>query len=251
MKDFLPMPMRITGNIKAEKNTIDPVKGCAGNCTYCYMKQRLKVYGWAVDKPIARTLIPEVLSNDIDNCDMPWLRFGVMGDPSFNWPGTIQAVCLVGDRKKSVIMTKLWQLLADHQMSVLIAHDAQIQFGLDGLMTWKKIKETMSQLRKYQSMGGDAVLRIMTAHYLEGSFAQKKQNWLINQNNVRKLETPIRIFPSNEVYKKHFDHSKYERWTSYTTGKLTNYYYPTSYLTEFSKCATTCADCSHQCLTQE
>lgn len=141
---------RFKGVLTLVKNSrgcyiLDTVKGCSivnsqprGCYDDCYARNIASRYGMDFGTTVKRELTPDAESSqpdlfgfedethlasiikEIKKADMPFIRIGEMGDPSWDWPHTL-AICekIKAGGKPIVIITKHWTAIPDKLLPLL------------------------------------------------------------------------------------------------------------------------------------
>ena len=99
--------------------SLDPVMGCSYGVAHdpkgcyndCYAVYNARKYGYDFAKPQLRFFRDEKhkqsILNKINTIDMPFIRIGTSGDPSYNWAHTLDIIKAIdGCNKEIVIVTK-------------------------------------------------------------------------------------------------------------------------------------------------
>lgn len=180
---------------------LDPFKGCV----YSIMNNKKGCYGLCYATKIAK-------SRGYDFCDVvkryfisnkhfmkiseklkkiPFVRMGVMCDPSFDWKHTLNIVDKIKPYQKNIIIvTKHWNLLTEEQLKHL--KGLIINTSISALDTKEQIKTRLLQyniLKKYCK----SILRVNTVDFNDIEL-KKTQNKLLNNKNV--IDNVLR-FPKN------------------------------------------------------
>ena len=262
-KKFVSRTLRVRGNNKAERNTLDPVYGCQaaalndglGCFGSCYAKRLSKRAGMGktgFDTPVAQIIDEEVLRKDLRKVEQKWIRIGVQGDACYWWEGTIKVCKLVSEEGLiPVIFTRFWVRPTKEQLKELAKYGAWIQTSvfagdsdryLDGIRKIEKM---------YGSMHGLMSYRLVSADWDENNGGKKFKE---KQDKIAKwdadiIEQPLRVIrksPYYEYIKKDnlikVDSSGKElhNGQQYSVGPL----YP-----QFEACwGHKCGDCPNQCL---
>jgi hypothetical protein len=182
---------------------LDPFKGCVntklnnGNGCYgiCYAVKIAKSKGYNFSDVIKRYFISDKHFFEIVQKlkKIPFVRLGVMCDPSFDWEHTLNIVDKIKPYQKNIIIvTKHIKRLNDEQIkrcNGLIINTSIC--ALDNIKDRKKRLYEYNRLKKYCK----SVLRVNTANYKE-HYLEKIQAELLNNDDV--IDTVLR-FPKNHI----------------------------------------------------
>lgn len=194
---------------------LDTFKGCynglisknKGCYDECYAAKFAKQYGYKFNESFIRnfTDIDHLIEirRQIKNIDMPFIRIGVSGDPSYNWTHTIKIISLIYELTKIVIVTKHWNILSDNQLKELSKYKVIINTSVSALDTNNEIQHRLYQyerIKKYCK----SILRVVSCDFnlsnIKGMYLNEIQNILLNKQNV--IDNVLRPSKSN-VYVKH------------------------------------------------
>lgn len=132
--------------------------------------------------------------NELKSIDMPFVRIGEMGDPSYAWEHTINVcreIAVAG--KPIVIITKHWEIIPDDLAKELDELGVCINTSISALDRTDQIDH---RLRQYERMKAycKSVLRVVTCDFStdtrEGIDRTIMQDYLLGFENV--LETVFR-----------------------------------------------------------
>lgn len=210
---------RYTEEIKLVKNNrgvwdLDPFKGCEdgmrarkGGCWgLCYAAKIAKFRGYDFSKTVYRDFKNEndlkkigkkiAQTSFIDGVCPPFVRLGVMCDPSFDWKHTLKIIEKIrGYNPNIVIITKHWKELKNDQLLAL--RGMCVNTSISALDTNAQIKHRLywyNKLKKYCN----SVLRVNTARFND-PIMQKRQEELLG--NERVIDNILRIPKSHELVK--------------------------------------------------
>lgn len=215
----------ISNTITLVKNSrgcwdLDVSKGCAsgmannaGGCYgECYANKAFARYGYDFSKTVFRDFENsrhlDLIINQINYIDMPFLRIGVTGDPSENWEHTVN-VCekisacnmvLYGMYKKAiVIITKHWNNLTKSQLQRLAKLGVCINTSVSALDKPELLRNRIKQyntIKKYCK----SILRIVSCDFNKQNETGEKLGKIqdILFENDCTLDTIFRVQPSNK-----------------------------------------------------
>ncbi len=175
-------------------------KGCYGNC---YAARYSKQYGYDFSKTIIREFENlkhlELIRDQVNNIDMPFIRIGVSGDPSENWKHLISVIKLLyGCNKKIVIITKHWKILTLKQLNELSKLDVCINTSVSALDEPILLKIRLDQYNRLKNYC-KSVLRIVSCEFninnLTGIYLNDLQNELLLNENI--IDNILRVSKNN------------------------------------------------------
>ena len=219
-----------TGVLSLNRNSrgcyiLDTVKGCGvcaddkpmGCYDNCYAKRISDRYGFDFGKTVLRRLDTDDMQNylfdvrdqhhigqlvkQIKNADMPFIRIGEMGDPSYDWDHTI-GICekLAVAGKPIVIITKHWEPVPDNLIDRIAALDVCINTSVSALDHNYEIYKRRLQYERLKSWC-KSVLRVVTCDFniesREGLEYEIMQEYLLGMDNV--IETAFRPDKENKL----------------------------------------------------
>lgn len=208
-----------SGNISLNMNKrgvydLDVTKGCTSGISHnkkgcyseCYAARYAKLYGYDFSKTIKRTFKSvkhvDKIRNEIHYINMPFIRIGVMGDPSENWGHLLKILNLVSGIKPIVIITKHWYSLTLSQLNKLSKHNVCVNTSISALDEPCFIKHRLNQydiLKNYCK----SVLRIVSCDFnmsnLKGLYLNDIQNELFN--NKLTIDNVFRVSKNNKLIK--------------------------------------------------
>ena len=182
---------------------LDPFKGCEhskqnnGNGCYgiCYATRLAKARGYDFSEVVKRDFISDKHFLEISKQlkKIPFVRLGVMCDPSFDWKHTLNIIERIKPFQKNiVIVTKHWNTLNNNQLTKL--KGLIINTSICALDTEEqRVKRIYwyTKLKKYCK----SILRVNTADFNDVNL-QNIQNELLNNENV--IDNILR-FPKNHI----------------------------------------------------
>ena len=180
---------------------LDPFKGCVysklnnNNGCYgiCYATKIAKSKGYDFSDVVKRYFISEKHFLDIIDKlkKIPFVRMGVMCDPSFDWEHTLNIIDKIRPYQKNiVIVTKNWKLLKEEQLIRL--KGLIINTSISALDNKEQISirlEQYNKLKKYCK----SILRVNTCDF-NNIELRNIQNKLLDNDNV--IDNILR-FPKN------------------------------------------------------
>ena len=197
---------------------LDTVKGCKYNCyNECYAKKIAERYGYNFAKTVNRNFIrnekqlymfgfydnkhENKICLDIEKIDMPFVRIGEMGDPSFDWQHTVNICSIISKANKFiVIVTKHWNKLNIKQLKILGKLNVCINTSISALDNYLQIKR---RLKQFKIIGNycKSILRIVSCDFNKdnkrGVLLSHIQEKLFKNNNV--IDTIFRVSMKNKL----------------------------------------------------
>lgn len=179
---------------------LDTFKGCEkginGGCYgICYAARLAKARGYDFTNVVRREFIDSMHFAQIAKKlkKVPFVRIGVMCDPSFDWEHTLNIINQIRLYNKNiVVITKHWNELKDEQLSRLngIVVNTSIS-ALDSDIQRSKMLLWYNKLKQHCR----SVLRVNTADFNDMSLSSIQSD-LLNNDNV--IDNILR-FPKNHV----------------------------------------------------
>ncbi len=275
--------IRIHGNTKTDPNICDTVKGCAGRCWGCYARGSPGVLFSRIDfdEPVSQILDKGSLRWDCMNLmfnrpDIRWVRIGVMGDPSFDWPLTVDTAEVIASTGLiPVIITKFWRMPTNAELTRLAIAGAVVHWSVipgydqhpDDSTRSRRILDTLYKLHR---MSDEENIFIRLCTFLwdrktpDGEKLWQAQEYFASEakrHGWRILETPWKMEADDPRWE-YVDREKYERAHSYadwekvgrkqTAGAI--YFEGDPYKEKDTwaiGCVTTCGKCPNQCGTEK
>jgi len=192
---------------------LDTSKGCSagmdnnekGCYNECYAYRYSKKWGYNFNKTVYRyfdNIKHKILIiNQINKIDMPFIRFGVSGDPSENWEHTI-SICeqiFKYINKEIVIITKHWNNLTNKQLQKIKDMGVCVNTSISALDSNLQIKNRLKQYNRLKKVS-KSILRIVTCSFNinsnKGIKYNKIQKKLLKNENV--IETVFRVYKKNK-----------------------------------------------------
>lgn len=250
--------------MKAQENTIDTVYGCTGGKTNgghgcpwgCYAKFTTRRFGLGdngFDTPVAQVLDERRLKFDLLKVEQDWIRFGVNGDPCFDWDLTAKTAKIVHEANKiPVIITRFWEFPTKKILKKLAENNVMLHASVCSLDADKKLGKIIKTYQTYAKLNGQYVFRLVTFAFNGGDKGNKFEN---KQNImsfwVNTIEQPARVRTTNPLYKRLLDVDQMFKATSsgiknpkhgcyYSAGPLYDY---------LPQCWSKCDVCANQCMT--
>lgn len=188
---------------------VDTVKGCTAGLSYwgdagcygcCYAAKIAAFRGWDFSHSVTRywkdrAQFRYVARELWKHRDM-FVRVGTMGDPCHDWP-YLEAVVRNFHRYNPewVIVTKHWHRASDLVLASLIGHGVCINTSISALDGPDLVAHRLSEYRRYRDMGGNSVLRVVTADFNRdteaGAVYGEVQDRLVSE--PRYIDTPLRV----------------------------------------------------------
>ena len=218
------------GEITLNKNSrgcyiLDTVKGCSvcrdekpmGCYDNCYALNIANRYNRDFTNTVDRNFTKETnqsylfdvkdqhhisqLVSTIKKIDMPFIRIGEMGDPSYNWEHTIDVCNKISiSGKPIVIITKHWVNLTDDLLKDIKHLDICINTSISALDRNDEIHDRIEQYERLKDYC-KSVLRVVSCDFnidsREGLERAIMQEYLLGFENV--LETVFRPSANNKL----------------------------------------------------
>jgi len=274
--------IKIHGNSKTDPNICDTVKGCAGRCWGCYARTSMGVTFGRIDfdTPVSQILDRSSLRMDCMNLmfnrpDLRWVRIGVQGDPSFDWPLTVDtAEVIAGTGLTPVIITKFWRMPTHAELTRLAIAGAVVHWSVipgydehpDVSVRSRRILDTLFKLHQMSDLE-NIFIRLCTFLWDRstpgGATLWEAQEYFANEakrHGWRILETPWKM-EANDPRWEFVDRDQYEKAHSYanpekegrkqTAGAI--YFTGDPYKEKDTwaiGCVTNCNVCPNQCGTE-
>jgi len=201
---------------------LDTVKGCQvcrdekpmGCYDNCYALNIANRYQWDFGETTKREFTKEKnqcflfdvsdqdhlgkIIKEIKNIDMPFVRIGEMGDPSYDWEHTLDVCQKISIAKKPiVIITKHWKKLTQEHLDIIKKLDICINTSISALDENHEIHDRLIEYERLKQYC-KSVLRVVTCDFntnnKKGIDRQIMQEFLLRHDNI--LETVFR--PSKE-----------------------------------------------------
>lgn len=185
--------------------------GCYGDCYAArYSKRRGFDFGETVLRSFENYNHEQNIKKQINNIDMPFIRFGVTGDPSENWEHTIKTIeeitrvyqlSLFKEKKKEiVIITKHWNTLTNDQLERLSELNVCVNTSVSALDKPDLLNLRLNQYNKLKFYCR-SVLRVVSCNFNlineTGKRLNKIQDKLFNNKYV--LDNILRVGKNNEL----------------------------------------------------
>ncbi|MEM4973291.1 MAG: radical SAM protein [Candidatus Hadarchaeales archaeon] len=185
-------------------NCLDTVKGCRGDCGWCYVREAMARYHIITTVPVSQILVPDLLVRDLRRLEEGWVRVGVFGEPSHDWDLTVRtARVVVGEGKSLVIVTRLLDLPSEETLSSLEELGVVISWTLGPFDSFSWREKVWDRVKDYPFL----VLRPVT-------FAFKGGNGLSLPEGPPVLEQPGRLFKTSPIWEA-LDVSRYRHASPY------------------------------------
>lgn len=180
--------------ITLNKNTrgcyiLDTIKGCSyvsnhenrGCYSDCYAKKIADRYGFNFHKTVNRNFYKKEnqfylfgfsdishinnIIKKIKSIDMPFIRIGEMGDPSYNWEHTINICKEISIAcKPIVIITKHWKIIPDYLLEDIRKLNLCINTSVSALDTEEQLRHKLNQFFRIKRIC-NSVLRIVSCDF--------------------------------------------------------------------------------------
>lgn len=179
----------------------DKPLGCYGNCYALQIAKRYKLdFTHTVKRGFSRECdqlylfdasdqehIGDIV-HQIRNIDMPFIRIGEMGDPSYNWEHTINVceILSIAD-KPIVIITKHWEVLTDNLLEKMQKLNICVNTSISALDSKQEIAHRLNQYHRLKKFC-KSVLRVVTCDFntsiKDGIEKNELQNELLVNSKV-------------------------------------------------------------------
>lgn len=245
---------------------IDTVKGCAAGALYggkgcygyCYAKSIADRYGFdfltiktrKFDDDSGQTDLFGFRDNahkariirEIKAADMPLVRIGEMGDPSFAWAHTLNVCEDISVAGKSiVIITKHWKVIPDDALKTVEKLNLCINTSVSALDNEREIEHRLEQFERLKAVC-NSVLRIVSCDFnrenADGFDRAIVQEELFKIGGPTCIDTVFRPGPQNPFVVKNIIKTKRVRFLK--KDVLASVYNGTTYFG-------TCQDCPDLC----
>jgi len=240
--------------VRVKANYLDTVRGCpfssptcGDRCPWdCYALESVRRYKILFEEPVSQNFNPKLLARDVRRHRGDWVRIGVFGEPSCDWPLTARVARFLSDMgKRVVIVSRLWE--PPHQQGVLRdLEKAQplIHLTVSALDRDAFLKRRLEFARSPPS-GVAVALRLV-------SFAFRDRYWLKRQEALADwgglvLEQPARLLTTNPVWRM-LDGERMRRCVSYLSRRETGRWYSAGPILGKPCCEGLCSTCGVQCL---
>lgn len=129
---------------------------------------------------------------------LEWFRIGVNGDPSHDWPNTVEVCEWLGSFKIPVIVTKHWAEIPRYYFPLLKEVGTVFNTSISALDTDAERKHRLNQFYRIRDAGFKSVLRIVTCKF---GNTERGNMWNSIQSELLKIrpaiDNPLRI-PKND-----------------------------------------------------
>ncbi len=156
---------------------IDTVKGCTegmkahpnGGCYgLCYAAKMARLYGYdfakSVSRPVHDSDRDKIVRAVVRNPES-FFRIGTMGDPSHDWPLTVEVCEWLGPFKVPVVVTKHWRIMPDELLSRFAQCGAIVNTSISALDTEAERTYRLSQYDRLHKSRVKSVLRIVSVNF--------------------------------------------------------------------------------------
>lgn len=157
---------------------LDVVKGCSGGMQAhpdggcygsCYAARIAKRRGLDFGKSVSRypRTPAEVAAmvRFIRLSPLPFVRIGVMGDPSHDWTGTARVARFVAPYKPVVIITKHWSHATDADLRALAHPSITVNTSCSALDTEAELAHRLEQHERMRAAGVRAFVRVISCDF--------------------------------------------------------------------------------------
>ena len=207
-KQYLPVLSAVT-NRKGVLD-VDTVKGCtrgvqahgiAGCYGACYAAKMAKLYNFDFSKSVSRKGGDKSsIERTVKNCQMPWFRIGVMGDPSHDWDRTVDVCGWLGRYRTPVIVTKSWINPTGDHIAALRRIAAVVNISVSPLDDKNEIYHRLEQFLRLREASVRSVLRIVSAHFGNTIYGQERaeiQHDLFAYSPI--IDNPLRVTKDHDL----------------------------------------------------
>ena len=186
---------------------VDTVKGCTigirkrvrGCYDACYAATIAKFRGIDFGTSVARRVVSyghaKQIERAVRNAPQGFFRVGTMGDPSHEWPHTVDIVEWLAPLATPVIVTKHWHRATDSHLDRLIACGAVLNTSVSALDTDAELSHRSRQISRYSDLGGRSFARVVSCDFnrdvTEGARMADIQEKLLSAPNV--IDNPLRV----------------------------------------------------------
>ena len=148
----------------------------------------------------------EILKQIRAAADMPFIRIGEMGDPSLDWPHTLE-VCgqIRAAAKNIVIITKHWKAIPEESMKLVAGLGLCINTSVSALDNERELEHRIGQFERLKSVC-NSVLRIVSCDFnrenTDGNDRAIIQEELFKIGGPTAIDTVFRPGPKNVFVEK-------------------------------------------------
>lgn len=226
---------------------LDTFKGCSygnnGGCYgICYAAKLAKARGYNFTNVIKREFINQNHFYEIANklIKIPFIRIGVMCDPSYNWEHTLDIIDKIKPYNKNiVVITKHWNELKDNQLYRL--KGLVINTSISALDTKEQREKRLFWYNKLKLYCKKSVLRVNTCKFYDLELKSIQDN-LLNKDNI--IDNVLRFPKNNTLVKKGIiELKKYKYLQSFAYASKNN---PDTYFGFCNNCLDQCGIISTQ-----
>lgn len=186
---------------------VDAVKGCTlgirardrGCYDACYAATIARFRGIDFGTSITRRVVSYSHAREIEravrNAPQGFFRVGTMGDPSHDWPATVDTIEWLSPFSTPVVVTKHWRKATEDQLRRLVACGAVLNTSVSALDTEAERAHRLRQLKRYADLGGGSFARVVSCEFNrdlpEGARMAAIQDALMALPNV--IDNPLRV----------------------------------------------------------
>ena len=191
-------------------------------------------------------LVENLLRRDLQSLSDSWVRIGINGEPSEDWPLTLQVCAICREEGKTpVVLVRLWKIPTREILEGLKKVGVILHVSLCALDPQPFREVRLEILRCYRELGGKAVLRMVTF-----AFPGDDPRWGVQEQLLKwggpVLEQPARLQRTNPTWKL-VDQSRYQPYHSYVSKRTSSRWWTAGQLYDVPACVTPCPECWHQC----
>lgn len=160
---------------------LDVVKGCEegmkafpdGGCYgACYAAKIARFRGLDFTRSVSRyprsTAEVRAMVRFVARSPLPFVRIGVMGDPSHDWPGTLRVARYIVPVKPVVIITKHWRTMGDEEVAALAsASRFTVNTSVSALDYGGHLAHRFRQHERLKAAGVRSFLRVISCDFVE------------------------------------------------------------------------------------
>lgn len=156
---------------------VDTVKGCTlgirarerGCYDACYAASIAKFRGIDFGKSVTRRIVSYSHALSIEravrNAPQGFFRIGTMGDPSHDWPATVDIIEWLAPFATPVVVTKHWIKATDSHLRRLVATGTVLNTSISALDTNAERIHRARQMDRYSDLGGVSFARVVSCEF--------------------------------------------------------------------------------------
>lgn len=156
---------------------VDTVKGCTagmrnrprGCYDACYAASIARFRGLDFTRAVSRRVHSHAQAIEIESAvraaPLGFFRVGTMGDPSHDWPLTVETIEWLAPYATPVVVTKHWRVASDEEISRLVDCGAVLHTSVSALDTSVELSHRMHEIARYAGSGGASFARIVSCAF--------------------------------------------------------------------------------------